>query len=58
MHGITGLMTAAVRLAATAAGISYGAATQVTQSGDLFDETGSLGLQLLNSTGHEVASIS
>jgi hypothetical protein len=47
MHRITGLMTPAVGLAATAAGIGDGTATQIAQTGDPLDEIGSSGLKVL-----------
>jgi hypothetical protein len=44
MHRLTGLMAPAIGLAATAARIGDGIAAQIAQTGDLFDEIGSLGL--------------
>ena len=58
MHRITRLVAPAVGLALTTAGIGDGAAAQIAQTGELLEETGSLGLQILKRIGHEVASMS
>ena len=55
MHRITGLVARAVGFAATAAGIGDGTAAQIAQTGDLPEEIGSSGLQILQRIGHEVA---
>src|SRR5437660_8101711 len=54
MHGLIGLMAATVGFAAAAAGIGNGAAAQIAQTGDLLDEIGSSGHQILKRIGHEV----
>src|SRR6266478_4667041 len=54
MHGLIGLMAATVGFAAAAAGIGHGAAAQIAQTGDLLDEIGSSGHQILKRIGHEV----
>jgi hypothetical protein len=47
MHGLTGLVAAAVGLAATTAGIGNRTAAQIAQTGDLLGEMSTSGLQIL-----------
>ena len=49
-----GLMTPAVGLAAAAAGSGDGTTAQIAYTGNLLDEIGSSGLQILKGIGHEV----
>ncbi|MBV9573565.1 MAG: hypothetical protein JOY93_05890 [Acidobacteriales bacterium] len=47
MYRLAGLVTAAVRLAATATGIGDGPAAQIAQTGELSDEFGAMRLEIL-----------
>jgi hypothetical protein len=47
MHGLTGLVAAAVGLATTTAGIGNRTAAQIAQTGDLLGEMSTSGLQIL-----------
>jgi hypothetical protein len=56
MYWLAGLVTAAVRLATTAAGIGNAPTAQITQMGELFDQFGAARFEILQEFRHPQAS--